>query len=130
VILHVPVWMATMQKKSAVLVLVWCYKATGDREQDLWRYWLPEGCVKQWYEKSRCDHCLCKKCGLEEQWSSDIAVNCTLGKHPDIQCDNTRFVTLWLLPLSRMSIDVADSALLHLLFSVLGAFFQAILLLT
>jgi hypothetical protein len=26
-------------RKSAVLVLVCCYKARGDREQDLWRYW-------------------------------------------------------------------------------------------
>jgi len=32
--------------KSAVLVLVWCYKARGDREQDLWRYWLSEVCIK------------------------------------------------------------------------------------
>jgi len=31
------------KKKSAVLVVVWCYKARGDREQDLWKYWLPEG---------------------------------------------------------------------------------------
>ena len=38
-------------KKSAVLVLVWCYKATGDRAQDLWRYWLPEGCIKQWCDQ-------------------------------------------------------------------------------
>jgi hypothetical protein len=30
-------------KKIVVLVLVWCYKARGDKEQDLWQYWLPEG---------------------------------------------------------------------------------------
>jgi len=42
-------------RKSAVLVLVWCYKATGDREQDLWRLPL-------------------KKCELGGQWSSDVAV--------------------------------------------------------
>jgi len=42
-------------RKSAVLVLVWCYKATGDREQDFWRYWLPQqevwagGAMKQWH---------------------------------------------------------------------------------
>ena len=33
-------------RKTEVLVLVFCYKARGDREQDLWRYWLPEGCIK------------------------------------------------------------------------------------
>ena len=27
-------------RKTAVLILVWCYKARGDREQDLWSYWL------------------------------------------------------------------------------------------
>jgi len=26
--------------KSSVLVLVWCYNATGERE-DMWRYWPP-----------------------------------------------------------------------------------------
>jgi hypothetical protein len=44
--------------KSALLVLVWCYKATGDREQDLWGYWLPEGCIKQCYGKPAGDGCL------------------------------------------------------------------------
>jgi hypothetical protein len=38
-------------RKSAVLILVWCYKARGDREQDLWMYWLPLGCIKQLYDK-------------------------------------------------------------------------------
>ena len=38
-------------RKSAVLVLVCWYKARCDREQDLWRYWLTEGCIKQWYDQ-------------------------------------------------------------------------------
>jgi len=33
-----------------MLVLV-CYKARDERERDLRRYWLPKGCIKQWYDK-------------------------------------------------------------------------------
>ena len=78
-------------KKSAVLVLVWRYKPTGDREQDLCRYWLPEHCIKQWCDKPIGADCLCKWCGLWEEWSSDIAVSCTLPKFPYVQYANTRF---------------------------------------
>jgi hypothetical protein len=42
---------AHFARKSAVLLEAWCYNARGDREQDLWTYWLPERCVKQWYDK-------------------------------------------------------------------------------
>ena len=49
-------------RKSAVLVVVWCYKARGDREQELWGYWLPEGCIKQWCDKPSGYGCLSKKC--------------------------------------------------------------------
>jgi hypothetical protein len=38
-------------RKCAVLVVVWCYKLTGERECDLWRYWEPESCITQWYDK-------------------------------------------------------------------------------
>ena len=31
------------RRKSTMFVLVWCYKPTCDTEQDLWKYWLPEG---------------------------------------------------------------------------------------
>ena len=81
-------------RKSAVLVLVWYYKATGDREHVLWRYWPPEGCIVKWYDKPASDGCLCKKCGLGEQWDSDIAISCALAKHFDIQSENTRFKVL------------------------------------
>jgi hypothetical protein len=47
-------------KENAVLVLVWCYKARGDREQDLWKYCLPGGGIKQWYGKSMGGGSLCK----------------------------------------------------------------------
>jgi len=50
-------------RKSAMLVLVWCYKATGDREQDLWSYWLPVGCIKQLYDKPTGDGC------MQEVWA-------------------------------------------------------------
>jgi len=71
-------------RKSAVLVLAWCYKTTDERERDLRRYWLPEGCIKQWYDKPTSDCFLIKKRGLQEQWSSGIAVSSTVAKHSDI----------------------------------------------
>ena len=37
--------------KSAVSVFKWFFKAIGDGEQDLRRYWPPEGWIKQWYYK-------------------------------------------------------------------------------
>ena len=72
-------------RKCAVLVLVWCYKSMGDREQDLWRCCLSEGCIKQWCEKPSGCGCVSKKCGRVEQWSSDLAVSCNLTTHCDIQ---------------------------------------------
>jgi len=88
--------MATLQeKKIAMLVLVWCYKARVDRERDLWRYWLHEGCIKKWYYKSAGEGCLSKKCELREQWRNDISVSHTLTKHCDIQSENTKFEMLW-----------------------------------
>ena len=99
-----------------MFVLEWCYKATGDGEQVLWRYWLPEVCITKWYDRPQSDDCLCKKFWLGEQWSSDIAVSCKLAKHSDIQTENTKFETLWLSPLVRVSSNVANGPLLHLLF--------------
>jgi len=77
-------------RKSIVLVLVCCYKARGDRVQDLWRYWLPEGCIKKWYDRASSYGCLSNKCLKGEQWSSDLAVSRNLTKHCDIQSENTR----------------------------------------
>jgi hypothetical protein len=102
--------------KSAVLVLVRCCKSMGDREHSLWRYWPPEGCNEKWYDKPTGYGFLSKKCWLGEQWSSDIAVSCNLAKHSNIQSENARFETLWFSPLTRISINVADSSQLRLLF--------------
>jgi len=56
--------------KKAVLLYVWYYKAIGDREQDLWRYWLHEGCIKQFYDKPTGDGCLqeLQTGGAMRQW--------------------------------------------------------------
>ena len=102
--------------KIAVLVLVWCCKSPGDREQSSWRYWPPEGCSKKWYDKRTGYGCLSKKCWLGEQCSSDIAVSCNLAKHSDMQRENTSFETLWFSPLAIVSINATDSSLFHLLF--------------
>ena len=106
-------------------------KARGDREQDLWRYRLSEGCVKQWCDKPSGCGCLGKKCVSRgsnevwtggamkceqgEQWSSDLAVSHIQSKLSDIQSENTRFRT-YISPLPRMHIDVADRSVLPLLF--------------
>ena len=103
-------------RKSAVLLYAWCYKPTDDREQDLWRYWLPEGCIKQWHDKPTGDGCLCKKYGLGQQWSSVIAVSHTLAKQSNVWSENTRLKTWLFTPLNWIFIDVADSYLHPLLF--------------
>jgi hypothetical protein len=103
-------------KKTKVLVLVWCCKCRGDGEQDLQKYWLPEGCIKQWCDKPSGYGCLSKKCEQGEQWSSDLAVSCTLAKLADIHSKNTRFEALCSTPLTSISIDTAVRALLSLLF--------------
>jgi hypothetical protein len=77
-------------RKCSVLDLVWCYKAPGDREQVLWMYWPPKRCIKQWYDKPTGYGCLCKKCGLGEQWSSDIPVSHTLYMCSVVQYANRR----------------------------------------
>ena len=64
-------------RTSAVLVLVWCYIARGDREQDLWRCWLPEGHIKQRCDRASGYGCCSKKCEQGEQWTSDLAVSRT-----------------------------------------------------
>jgi hypothetical protein len=72
-------------------------------------------CIKQWYNKPTGDGCLSKKWWLGEQWNSDISVSCVLSKHSDVQSENTRFKTLWLSPMTRKLIDVANSCLPPLL---------------
>ena len=72
-------------RTSAVLVLVWCYIVRGEREQDLWRCWLPEGCIKQQCDRASGYGCCSKKCEQGEQWNSDLAVSRTLSKHSDIE---------------------------------------------
>jgi len=77
-------------RKTKVLFLVCCYKAMGDREQDLWRYWLREGCIKKWYDRASGYGCHSNKCLKGDQWSSDLAASRTLAKYCDIQSENTR----------------------------------------
>jgi len=52
--------------------------------------------------------------GWGEQWSSDIAVSRVLSKCSDIHSENTRFETLWLSPMTRISSNEAGSSLLPL----------------
>jgi hypothetical protein len=85
-------------RKTKVLVLVWCNKARGDREQDLWRYRLSEGCIKQRYDKRSGYGCLSKKCELWEHEAVTFAVSCTVAKLSDIQSENAGFETYWLSP--------------------------------
>jgi hypothetical protein len=61
--------------KSTVLVLVWCYKAVSDREQDLLGYWLPEGYIKKLYDKPTGDGCLFKKYAWESNEAGCPTIN-------------------------------------------------------
>ena len=100
--------------EGEVLVLDWCYKAVGNGEQVFLKL-LSVLCITKRYDKPKSDNCLCRKFWLGEQWSSDIAVSCNLAKHSNIWSENTRFETLWFSPLTRISINIAGSSLLHLL---------------
>ena len=113
------------------LVLVWCYKSIGDGEQTFWRYWPPECCIKHCYDKRTSYGCLCKKCGLEEEWSSDNPVSHILYKWSDVQYANTWFRNIsdqhqW--PESPL-IKQISSSFLHC-YSGLWAFCQAVIILT
>ena len=90
---------------------------------------MPESCIKQWYNKPIGDGCLQVVWaeGAMKQWHCCILYLDQVSRHK--KSENTRFETLWLSPLTRLSIDVADSSLLLWLFSVLWAFCQAVVLL-
>ena len=66
-------------RKCALLFLVWCYKARCDREQVLRRYWLPEGCIKQWCDKPTVDGCPCNIVG----WGSSGVMFIHLVPYPN-----------------------------------------------
>jgi hypothetical protein len=108
-------------RETEVLDLVCCYKARGDWEQDLWSYWVSEGCIKQRYDRASDCGCFCSECLKGEQWSSDL-VSRTLAKHSYIRNGNAIFKSYdyqhWL-----------ESKFLYG-FSGLWAFCQAALLLT
>jgi len=103
-------------RETEVLVLVWCYKARGDREQDLWRYRLSEGCIKQWCDKPSGCGCLSKKCEQGEQWNSELAVSRIQSKLSDVVSENTVFETLCFTPLTGISSDTAVRSLIPLQF--------------
>ena len=103
-------------RKCAVLVLVWCYKPTGDREQELWRYWLPECCIKQRYDKPTGDGWLQEVWagGAMKQWHCCILYLiqvpiCTV-------CTHKVQIHFWSTPLTRVFIDVAENSVLPLQF--------------
>jgi len=103
-------------RNLSVLVLLWCYKARGDREQDLWRYWLSEGCIKQWCDKSSDCGCVSKKCeqGEHEAVTLLYLVSSQGTQTYMVRKQDSR--TYWLSRLTRIHIDVADSSVLPLLF--------------
>jgi hypothetical protein len=116
--------------KKKCSVLLWCYIAPVDREQDLWRYWLPEGCIKQWYDKPTGGGCLQEVWagGGMKQWHCCILY---IFQVPIcIVCKHKVQKHFWSTPLTRISIAVADISLLPLLlFSSLSKC-QAVILLT
>jgi len=78
------------RRKSTMFVLVWCYEPTCDTEQDLWKYWLPEG----WFSSGSISICVMVASARSmagEEWIIDIAVSGTLAKCSDVQYADTRF---------------------------------------
>jgi hypothetical protein len=123
--LRVPVEVATVQKKSAVLVVVWCYKVIGDREQDLWKYWLPEG----WFRGGMTSLWVMAASAKRVNWRRNEALTWLyLVPWPILWCAVCRRnfkKHFWSTPLTRISIDVADSSVFLYCSSGLWAFFQA-----
>jgi hypothetical protein len=114
----VPGDVATLQKQCPFLVVVWRYKARGDREHDLWRYWPPEGCIKQGYDKpARCVY-PSKKCALGG-WGAMKQCHCCIWYlfqalwHRVTTQDSKHS---WFTPLTIFFIHTAYISLLHLLF--------------
>jgi len=97
-------------RKSIVLVLVCCYKARGDREQDLWRYWLPEGCIKKWYDQPQQQ---VWTGGAMKQWPCCISYLGQALWHTEWK---NKIKTLRLSPLTGVHIDIADSRVLPVMF--------------
>ena len=101
--------------KIAVFV-VWCYKARGDKEKDLWTYWPPEGCIKQWYDKL--------ECMVASARSVSWVSNETLSLLYLVPWPSTRTYRMktqgsknyWFTPLMIFFIHTADDSLLLLLF--------------
>jgi hypothetical protein len=99
-----------------VLVLVWSYKGSGDREQYLWRYWLPERYIKQWHDKPTGDG------WLQEVWAGGAMKQCHccisyLGQVLWCAVGKQKFWGYyWFTPLTTLSIQTADNCLLPLLF--------------
>jgi hypothetical protein len=103
-------------RKIVVLFVLWCYKARGDREQDLWMYWSPECCIKHWYDKSG----VYFSSARSVSWGSNEAVSLLyLVPWPStltyrVKTQDSKHS--WFTPLMRFSIHTADNSLLPLLF--------------
>jgi len=103
-------------KKSAVLVLVWCYKARCDREQDLWSYWLTEGCIKHWCDKPSGYGFVSKKYEQGEHVAVTFLYLVPCSSCLTYIVKKTRFETLCSTPLTGICSDTAVRSLLAFLF--------------
>ena len=99
-----------------LLFIVWCFKARGDKEHDLWRHWSPEGCIKQWYDKPEGMVASARSVS----WGSNDAVSLLyLVTWPSAGTYRVKTQDLkhsWFTPLMIFFVHTADNSLLHLLF--------------
>ena len=72
-------------RKISVLVLVWCYIAIGEREQDLQRHKPPESCIKKPYDKPSGYGCLSKNVSRGSNEAVTLLYHVPHLKHSGIQ---------------------------------------------
>ena len=101
-------------RESAVLVLLWCYKSRGDREQDIWRCWL-KAALSSGVTSLQV---MVVSARSVSSGSNEAVTLLYLVSSPSTRVyrEKTGFKTYWLSRLTRIHIDVADSSVLPFLF--------------
>ena len=103
------------RRKSEMFVLVWCYKPTCDTEQDLWKYWLPEG----WFSSGSTSLCVMVAPARSVAGGGMNHWHCCIWYLGQVLwcavCRHKVQKHFWSTPLTRITIDVADSSVLPLL---------------
>jgi hypothetical protein len=123
-------WLLRKKTKRAELAVVWCYRATCVREQDLWKYWLPDG----WFSSDITSLLVTVASAISVNWRKNEALTLLyMVPWPSVlicSMETQGSETFLINTLTRISIDVADSSVLLCSSSGLWAFCQAYVLVT